>query len=156
MEHWATTQEQLPELKAVCLHQHGAGLPHVHCWEADGLSSALCATTAMGCLAFEQQGRAVWKQQLRLMFLQLPGGSSCEVSRRGTRIMKLGYQKKLPLLSLPTPYQCLSQRLKTALPILCPFYFFFLSSKIYAHSQMPNKEYSSFKNVILALTLLHA
>jgi len=35
-------------------------------------------------------------------------------------------------------------------------FFFFSSLKIYAHSQMPNKEYFSSKNVILSLTLLHA
>lgn len=30
-EHRMTVQELVPERKAVCLHQHGAGLPNVCC-----------------------------------------------------------------------------------------------------------------------------
>lgn len=112
-------QELLPDRNAVRLHECGAGLPSVCCWEAGGpgWAPALCY--------HRNKPFAVWTT-IKVPAQVHVSSAACWVAlwslSWGTRVMNLRYLEKLHLLSLPAPYQCLSQCLKISPPIFCPFF----------------------------------
>lgn len=112
------------------------------CWHRGRATGAVWShQSCSGSLTAPAQGRVCtcpWA-----LLAALPPGSTA---------MNTGNLEQCPALMQLLPL-CYTQHCKAFPPKLCPFLFSFSSLKIYAHSQMPSKEYFSSKNVVLALTL---
>lgn len=145
-------QELLPEREAVCLHQCGAGLPNVCCWEADGQGSALAL-----CYP-RNKPFGVWTSILRSAtqrWMKVPAqvhvsSAACWVALSSLSQGNQDNELKVSEKATPTSSACSLPMLnpvfkKISLPIFCLFFSVcvYVSLKIYAHSQMPNKEYFS-------------